>query len=46
MRMPVMDGYEATRHIKAQVDAQAPAVIALRRYRKTPSYVNLTTEYF
>ncbi|WOD40368.1 ATP-binding protein [Nodosilinea sp. E11] len=29
MRMPVMDGYEATRHIKAQMQGQATAIIAL-----------------
>ena len=29
MRMPVMDGYEATRQIKAQAGADAPVVIAL-----------------
>ncbi|MFZ2726582.1 MAG: ATP-binding protein [Methylococcaceae bacterium] len=29
MRMPVMDGYEATRYIKAQVKGSATAVIAL-----------------
>jgi signal transduction histidine kinase/CheY-like chemotaxis protein len=29
MRMPVMDGYEATRHIKATTRGQATAVIAL-----------------
>jgi len=29
MRMPVMDGYEATRQIKAQAGASAPAIIAL-----------------
>ncbi|NJP07642.1 MAG: response regulator [Chloroflexaceae bacterium] len=29
MRMPVMDGYEATRHIKATTSGQATAVIAL-----------------
>ena len=29
MRMPVMDGYSATRQIKAQAGAQAPAIIAL-----------------
>jgi len=29
MRMPVMDGYEATKHIKAHLKGQATAVIAL-----------------
>ena len=29
MRMPVMDGYEATQHIKATVKGQATAIIAL-----------------
>lgn len=29
MRMPVMDGYEATKHIKATVKGQATAIIAL-----------------
>lgn len=29
MRMPVMDGYEATKHIKAQVKGSATAVVAL-----------------
>jgi CheY-like chemotaxis protein len=29
MRMPVMDGYDATRHIKAEVKGSATAVIAL-----------------
>jgi len=29
MRMPVMDGYEATKHIKASTKGQATAVIAL-----------------
>ncbi len=29
MRMPVMDGYEATRRIKAQLKGQATAIIAL-----------------
>ncbi|HEY9666183.1 MAG TPA: CHASE2 domain-containing protein [Coleofasciculaceae cyanobacterium] len=29
MRMPVMDGYEATKHIKSQVKGQATAIIAL-----------------
>jgi signal transduction histidine kinase/CheY-like chemotaxis protein len=29
MRMPVMDGYEATRHIKAHLQGQATAIIAL-----------------
>jgi PAS domain S-box-containing protein len=29
MRMPVMDGYEATRQIKAQLKGQATAIIAL-----------------
>ncbi|MEO1299484.1 MAG: PAS domain-containing protein, partial [Cyanobacteria bacterium J06636_16] len=29
MRMPVMDGYEATQYIRAHVRGQAPAIIAL-----------------
>ncbi len=29
MRMPVMDGYEATRHIKTHLQGQATAIIAL-----------------
>jgi CheY-like chemotaxis protein/two-component sensor histidine kinase len=29
MRMPVMDGYEATKHIKAHLKGQATAIIAL-----------------
>ncbi|HEY9648375.1 MAG TPA: response regulator, partial [Chroococcidiopsis sp.] len=29
MRMPVMDGYEATRYIKAHLEGQATAIIAL-----------------
>jgi len=29
MRMPVMDGYEATKYIKAQVKGSATAVVAL-----------------
>ncbi|WP_161635031.1 PAS domain S-box protein [Leptolyngbya sp. Heron Island J] len=29
MRMPIMDGYEATQHIRASIKGQAPAIIAL-----------------
>jgi CheY-like chemotaxis protein len=29
MRMPVMDGYEATKRIKATIQGQATAIVAL-----------------
>lgn len=34
MRMPIMDGYEATKHIKATIKGQATAIIALTASRQ------------